>query len=81
MDTVTWFGEKFHVAAGRQSTLKKFADKIGVRWLVGGATARASFGFSGFADQSNSFRRIYGHRSFEKWQRMRVLAFYAFSIS
>jgi hypothetical protein len=43
MDTVTRFGEKFHVAAGTHANLKKFAKKIGVRWLVGGPKARSSF--------------------------------------
>jgi hypothetical protein len=43
MDTVTWFGEKFYVAAGTHSNLKKFAAKIGVRWLAGRSTARGSF--------------------------------------
>jgi len=43
MDTVTRFEEKFHVAVGTQSSLKKFATKIGVRWLVGGPKARRSF--------------------------------------
>ena len=43
MDTITRFDEKFHVAAGTNSSLKKFAAKIGVRWLVGGPKARNSF--------------------------------------
>jgi hypothetical protein len=43
MDTITRFEEKFHIAAGTQSNLKKFADKIGVRWLVGGPKARSAF--------------------------------------
>ena len=43
MDTITRFEEKFRVAAGTHSNLKKFADKIGVRWLVGGPKARSSF--------------------------------------
>jgi hypothetical protein len=43
LDTITRFEEKFHVAAGTQSNLKKFADKIGVRWLVGGPKARSAF--------------------------------------
>ena len=43
IDTITRFEEKFRVAAGTHSNLKKFADKIGVRWLVGGPKARSSF--------------------------------------
>jgi hypothetical protein len=43
MDTITHFGEKFHVAAGTHASLKQFADKIGVRRLVGGPAARSSF--------------------------------------
>jgi len=43
MDTITRFGEKFHVAAGSHSNLKRFAEKIGVRWLVGRPAARSSF--------------------------------------
>jgi hypothetical protein len=43
MDTVTRFDEKFHVAAGTHSSFKKFAAKIGVRWLVDKSTARGSF--------------------------------------
>jgi hypothetical protein len=43
IDTITRFGEKFHVAAGTHSSLKQFAKKIGVRWLVGGPKARSSF--------------------------------------
>ena len=43
MDTVSRFGEIFHVAAGTHSSLKKFAAKIGVRWLVGKSAARGSF--------------------------------------
>jgi hypothetical protein len=43
IDTITKFGEKFHVAAGTHSNLKHFAKKIGVRWLVGGPKARSSF--------------------------------------
>jgi hypothetical protein len=43
LDTVSRFGEKFHVAAGTYSNMKKFADKIGVHWLVGGPKARKAF--------------------------------------
>jgi hypothetical protein len=44
INTVTKFGERFCVAVGSHSNLKKFAEKIGVRWLVGGPAARSSFG-------------------------------------
>jgi hypothetical protein len=43
LDTVSRFGERFHLAAGNHSSLKKFASKIGVRWLAGGPIARSSF--------------------------------------
>ena len=43
MDTVTRFDEIFHVAVGTHSSMKKFAARIGVRWLVGGRKARISF--------------------------------------
>jgi hypothetical protein len=32
-NTITRFGEKFHIASGAHSSLKKFVNKIGVRWL------------------------------------------------
>jgi hypothetical protein len=43
IDTVTNFGSIFNLVAGRQSSIRKFAEKIGVRWLVGTTRARASF--------------------------------------
>jgi hypothetical protein len=43
IDTISRFGSKFHVAAGRHSSLKSFAKKIGVHWLSGLSAARASF--------------------------------------
>ena len=43
MDTVTRFDDIFHVAVGTHSSMKKFAEKIGVRWLVGARKARTSF--------------------------------------
>ena len=42
-DTISSFEEKFPLAAGAQSSLKKFAAKIGVRWLRGGPKAQSSF--------------------------------------
>jgi hypothetical protein len=42
-DTISRFGSKFHVAAGRLINLKNFANKIGVHWLSGLSTARASY--------------------------------------
>jgi hypothetical protein len=35
--------EKFHLAAGTHSNMKKFADEIGVRWIVGVSNARDAF--------------------------------------
>jgi hypothetical protein len=43
IDTISRFGSKFHVAAGRLISLKSFANKIGVHWLTGLSAARASF--------------------------------------
>jgi hypothetical protein len=43
MDLVSLFDVIFHVAAGTHSSMKKFAEKIGVRWLVGGPKARSAF--------------------------------------
>jgi hypothetical protein len=43
IDTISRFGSKFRLAAGSFANLKDFANKIGVHWIFGGATARASF--------------------------------------
>jgi hypothetical protein len=43
LDTVSRFGEKFHLAAGTQSSMKKFSARIGVRWLDGRPKARSAF--------------------------------------
>ena len=43
IDTISRFGSKFHVAAGRLISLKNFANKIGVHRLTGLSAARASF--------------------------------------
>jgi hypothetical protein len=43
IDTVSSFGSKFKLVAGRQPSIRKFAEKIGVHWLIGMAHARASF--------------------------------------
>jgi hypothetical protein len=43
IDTISRFGSKFRLAAGRHINLKNFAQKIGVHWLLGVSTARASF--------------------------------------
>ncbi len=43
IDTISNFRTKFQLVAGKHSSIKKFADKIGVRWLTGMAHARASF--------------------------------------
>jgi hypothetical protein len=43
IDVISNFGPKFRLAAGRHSNLKKFADKLGVHWLVGIIYAHAIF--------------------------------------
>jgi hypothetical protein len=43
INSITRFDEIFHIAAGAYSSLKKFAARIGVRWLVGCPKARSSF--------------------------------------
>jgi len=43
IDTISSFGSKFHLAAGKLVNLRDFAKKIGVRWLSGASTAKASF--------------------------------------
>jgi hypothetical protein len=43
VDIITDFGSIFRLAAGRESNLRKFADRIGLRWLFGVSTARAAF--------------------------------------
>jgi hypothetical protein len=43
IDTISRFGSKFCLAAGRPINLRNFTNKIGVRWLLGVSTARASF--------------------------------------
>jgi len=43
IDTISRFGSKFRLAAGRHINLRNFAHKIGVHWLFGVSTARASF--------------------------------------
>ena len=42
-DTVSHFGSRFHLAAGLISSLRRFADQIGSRWLTGIKSARAAF--------------------------------------
>ena len=42
-ETVARFGSKFRVAAGLLANLRRFADRLGRRWLVGAAAARATF--------------------------------------
>jgi hypothetical protein len=44
LETVTRFGSKFRLAAGRISSLRNFANRLGRRWFQGAATARAAFG-------------------------------------
>jgi hypothetical protein len=43
IDTISRFGSKFRLAAGRHINLGNFANKIGVHWLLGVSAARASF--------------------------------------
>lgn len=43
INIVTNFGSIFRIAAGNLTNLRAFADKLGVRWLPGVSTARASF--------------------------------------
>jgi len=42
-DTVSRFGAKFRLAAGKLSSLRNFADQLRRRWFAGVATARAAF--------------------------------------
>ena len=42
-DSVSRFGATFRLAAGRISSLRKFADQLGRRWFAGVAAARAAF--------------------------------------
>jgi hypothetical protein len=46
IDTVTRFGSKFRLAAGMLVNLRKFADQLRRRWLVGVAAARDAFASS-----------------------------------
>ena len=43
IDTVSHFGSKFGLAAGRHANLRKFADKLGRHRVAGLTTARSSF--------------------------------------
>jgi REP element-mobilizing transposase RayT len=43
VETISCFGSKFRLAAGLLSSLRRFADQIGRRWLKGIATARTAF--------------------------------------
>ena len=42
-ETISQFGTKFRLAAGLLSNLRRFADQLGRRWLIGVASARAAF--------------------------------------
>ena len=46
LETVTRFGSKFRLAAGRLTNLRNFADQLGRHWLAGVAAARAAFASS-----------------------------------
>ncbi len=43
LETVSYFGSRFRLAAGATSNLRRFADQLGRRWLTGVSAARASF--------------------------------------
>ena len=43
LETISCFGSRFRLAAGLLASLRKFADLLGRRWLVGVAAARAAF--------------------------------------
>ena len=45
-ETICCFGSNFRLAAGALSSLRRFADQLGRRWLKGVATARAAFASS-----------------------------------
>lgn len=42
-DTISRFGSRFRLAAGRLPNLRNLADRLGKRWFVGVATARTAF--------------------------------------
>ena len=42
-DTVSHFGTRFRLAAGLISNLRRYADQIGKKWLVGSSAARVAF--------------------------------------
>jgi putative transposase len=42
-DTVSRFGSKFQIAAGLIANLRRFADRIGRRWVKGNGMARIAF--------------------------------------
>jgi hypothetical protein len=44
LDTVSRFGTKFRLAAGKVSSLREFADRLGRHWLQGAGAARTAFG-------------------------------------
>ena len=46
LDTVSHFGSKFRLAAGRVSSLRNFAHRLGRQWFQGTATARVAFASS-----------------------------------
>ncbi|MBN1568446.1 MAG: hypothetical protein JXA73_11425, partial [Acidobacteria bacterium] len=45
-DTISHFGSRFRLAAGRLHNLRSFADQIGKRWFMGVTAARAAFSAS-----------------------------------
>lgn len=43
INTISEFGTRFHVAAGTLANMRRFADRIGRRWIKGLSAARAAF--------------------------------------
>jgi len=43
IETISHFGDKFHLAAGLVSSLRNFANQLGRRWLSGLAVAQSAF--------------------------------------
>jgi hypothetical protein len=42
-DTISHFGTRFHLAAGKISSMREFAQRLGKRWFVGLSAAKAAF--------------------------------------
>ena len=46
LDTVSNFGDKFHLVAGLLHNIRSYADRIGIRWFAGVSASRSAFGDS-----------------------------------